>query len=166
MKIVLRLYEESVAWAKRDLTPGEQKFLIDIHNAHMVVPVMIDGIIASVEDSLNPNIGVEDYPKKWGFDGDTLIEKLRDMEPFHRFCLEIWATSFWYGSDHRDVSEPAALDEYLRGPNFTGQIEEALKKLRASIEKMGDSRHQFKSKAVAEARESAEAAYATLRQML
>jgi hypothetical protein len=166
MKILLRCYSETLQHLLPEFTSGEQKFLIDIHIGHLPMPLAFGGITAQAADSFDPNIGVEDFEKKWGIEREPLLAKLRGLDLWQAACIEIWATSFWYGSDHRDVSEPAALTNYLRAHDNAAQIEQALSDLRRAIELVADTRHQFKSARLGEARETAERAYNSLRQLI
>lgn len=158
MKQLLRLYEESLAETKSRFSAAELKMLLDLSNStYLSTMLMGEQIIPNLEDAFALDPGM--YEEKWGVNSEPMLAKLRDLTPFARACLEIWANECWYGNDSAaDVD----IETYLKGPNLTAEMQQALAHLAQAIDLMQQTREAFKSKTVAQARAEAEKAKSIL----
>ena len=90
---------------------GELSFLIDIYNGTMLMSAGLgQTITAQVEDSFE--LYPDTYEKKWKIIRKKTEEKVRSLTYFQAACLEIWATSFWYGGGAE--REECNFDAYLK----------------------------------------------------
>ncbi len=164
MKTLLRLYHEAVNGAKRNFTTGELKMMMDVMPSDYLDPFTIGGsLLAKMENSFALNPG--QFEAEWGIeDSKKTIEKLKGLSPFHAACLAIWTNSFRRGNTTDETSND--LNEYLRGPNIAGALQNALHYLTISIDLQEKTRGAFKSKTIAEARDHAEKALAILEPLI
>ena len=112
MKVLLRVYQESVNSARQKFTPGELSMMLDVMNSTYVDAISVGhGLTANIRDAFALDPGM--YEEKWDIkDPKAMVEKLNGLPPFHLSCLEIWANSYWYGDE---FSETPDLKEYITG---------------------------------------------------
>jgi hypothetical protein len=103
------LYKRGLKATLDNLSDGEKKLIIDLHNAYFMTPQHLgQGVSLQVRDGID----LDGMDKKWHVARTDIVAKLESMTFFELACLEIWATAFWQAG-HWEAE--GGLEKYVRG---------------------------------------------------
>jgi hypothetical protein len=100
------LYRRTMTEIRRiGFTREELIIIIDVYNANPLMPGM-----PVIKSKVQDGIALDRLDKKWGIDGDRLVEKVSTLSSFQSACLEIWARGYRYAEINYD---PVDLQKYV-----------------------------------------------------
>ncbi len=101
------VYKETLSEIKSVFKLEELYLIIDIFNGfHLTAKTAGQHIINECRDKLS----FDGLDSKWKVNKDKLLEKIDKITAFQVICLEIWASSYWYGGGIESANNRSDLD--------------------------------------------------------
>ena len=101
------IWRHTLISMKGVFSEDELKLILDIHNSHMLTPIMYGSNALAV--GISDSISLDNMAEKWAVGPAQIIERARSLNPIQAFCLEVWAVGFWYGRD-----QAQGLNDYIK----------------------------------------------------
>jgi hypothetical protein len=102
----------ALARAARQLSREELLALVDLHNAHYLMPQLCgpDHLALMVRDA-----ELDGMAAKWGYETEALASRLEGLGQIEATALAIWACAYWQAGHYRTVKPEAYVDSLLAG---------------------------------------------------
>jgi hypothetical protein len=89
------LYKRTLRDLKGHFDGEELKLIVDLFNSTNLSPSFAG---QQIESKIDDGIKLDAMDKKYDINGVRLLEKIGNLTPFERACVELWANG-WYAND-------------------------------------------------------------------